>query len=189
MKLIILILICIPSICFTQIQKYTGSEFQFNMNQLITQIIPFQPISDRAGPYTLNSIRYWRNKGIRFSLGIDATAFKADGLESFAMNGYLAYAIRKPINEKFTYNYGYGISFFTGTVNETLFFDNRFEESPISGGFGFGSHHGVAYNINDFLSLGFETNLILGIEFNFGLPVFLFVPPTTLSLHVRIAKN
>ena len=148
----------------------TGTFVGFNANAMLSQIIPFNSISNNvpAPALVLRSIKNGHGFRMAFGIGLD---FDNDVLDN--LYGSIGYTAKREIGRGFYWIKGIDVRFYASEVID-------------EGAIALSPYWGVEYAINDVISLSTESHLDIGYGLYWGEPVISLKPPTIIQCHFKI---
>ena len=178
MKLrIILALILLQGIAVAHAQKKvntdslrTGTVVGFNANAMLSQIVPFNSISNNvpAPSIILRTIK--NGHGFRLAVGFDLDQSSAVLNNLYGSIGYTA---KRGIGKNFYWIKGVDARFYASEVID-------------EGAIALSPYWGVEYNLNNVISFSTETHLDIGYGLFWGEPIISLKPPTIIQCHFKI---
>lgn len=154
-----------------------------NTTPLLIQLIPFNRSNPTLfGPYNVSFARYKKkNRAFTFSLGVNLN--DNDDTEELFLNIKVGWEKQKVIHKNWYYTRAWDIFLVGNSLNVPGESNN---ESFI---IGTGPTWGIGYNFNPLVGIHIETSLLLGLDFNFGIIDFQFIPPVAVYFHVAVPRK
>lgn len=154
-----------------------------NTTPLVLQLIPFNRTNPNLfGPYSVSFARYKeKNRAFTFALGVKLNDSDTD--EELFLNIKVGWEKQKAIHKNWYYTKAWDIFLVGNTLNTP---GGDASNSLI---IGTGPTWGIGYNFNPMVGMHIETSLLLGLDFDFGIVDFQFIPPVALYFHVAVPRK